>query len=394
MHTIPKSAAELLQAMVRFDTVTRSVSGRAEPERVLGDWLVGLAQRWGLETRDLPVDGNAPNRLIQAEIDPGLPWLMLDSHLDTVGVAGMTIDPFGGEVRDDRIWGRGAADTKGTGAAMLWALHQAHREGSLVWNVGLLFSIGEEHMQPGARSFLEHDLPSLDWAPCGVVVGEPTSMKVVAATNGYVRARLVTHGLAAHSSTPHLGRNAVLAMARVLLSLESELATLPVLAHPLTGPGTASVNLISGGTQINVVPERCEARLDLRITPHQTPEGAIAQLETLLRRLQNTDPTLRVELTAAETAPPLDHTTNQTLATWASGTLQAAGIPAPVVGGPYTTNANRYAQQGLPCVVLGPGEMSQAHTAEESIALEELETGVRGYGALLKSGALTETGAR
>lgn len=386
MLTPPNSAAELLQAMVRFDTVTKSVSGRADPERALGDWLVALAQHWGMPTRDLPVDGNAPNRLILAELDPQRPWLMLDSHLDTVGVAGMTIDPFGGEARNGRIWGRGAADTKGTGAAMLWALHQAHRSGSLACNVGLLFSVGEEHMQPGARSFLEHDLPRLGWAPWGVVVGEPTSMQVVAATNGYVRARVVTHGLAAHSSTPHLGRNAILDMARVLLNLERDLALLPAQPHPLTGPGTASVNLIAGGTQINIVPERCEARLDLRITPHQTPEGTIAQLETLLRRSQDADPTLRVELAAAETAPPLDHASNQPLAKWASETLRAAGMPASVVGGPYTTNANRYAQQGLACVVLGPGEMSQAHTAEESIALEDLEAGVRGYRALLETG--------
>ncbi len=383
--TPPADCVELLRAMVRFDTVTPSASGRPEAEGELGAWLADFARRWGFQTQALPVAGEAPNILITCQCGHDAPWLLLDSHLDTVGVEGMTIDPFGADLRDGRVWGRGAADTKGTGAAMLWALRESAAAGTLAWNVAVLLSVGEEHLQPGAQSFATRDLPNLGWSPWGVVVGEPTGMQVVAAANGYVRARVVTRGVAAHSSTPERGRNAIVDMARVIDRLQTEHIDRRATAHPLTGVGSCSINLITGGAQINVVPEHCELRLDQRITPDQTTDGALAEIAGVLDRMRAEDPALRVSIEGAEIAMPLAHDHNRAVAVWASEALRAAGCHGAIVGAPYTTNANRFARFGLRCVIVGPGDIAQAHTAEESIGLEELHAGVCGYRALIET---------
>src|SRR5690606_31565943 len=145
--------AELLLAMVRFDAVGPRTSGRSESERPLGEYLAQIAATWGFSYRWLPVPGCAPNLLIEHRVNPTGPWLLFDSHLDTVGVEGMTVDPFAATVCGERLYGRGTCDTKGTGAAMLWAMREYELSGRDGANVALLFSVGEEDQQIGARLF-------------------------------------------------------------------------------------------------------------------------------------------------------------------------------------------------------------------------------------------------
>lgn len=380
---LPKNCVELLQAMVRINSVTPRASGIWDAERELGKWVQQFAQASGLETAWLPVEGCAPNLLITLKADAQAPWVLFDSHLDTVGIEGMTIDPFAGEIRAGRIYGRGTCDTKGTGAAMLMAMLAVRDSGELKNNVALLLTVGEEHHQAGAISFAENDLPRLDWRPSGVVIGEPTELNAVAASNGFIRFRLRTRGKAAHSSTPHLGHNAITDMARVLLAVQSEHIDQPRPTHPLTGGGSCSINLITGGTQMNVVPSVCELGVDERVIPGAQPEEVLTAIEALLLRLHETDPKLDVEIFGVETAlgystPECDKW-SKTCAT----TLSSSGFTSTVVGAPYTTNANHYAAAGLPCVVLGPGDIALAHTPAESIGIDELEQGVEAYHQLM-----------
>ena len=118
----PASCAALLQAMVGFDTVNSKISGRPDAELELSCYLDALAQSLDFETRRLPVSGEGFNLLLSHRVDDGAPWLLFESHLDTVSVEGMTLDPFAGRIEGGRLYGRGASDTKGSGAAMLWAL--------------------------------------------------------------------------------------------------------------------------------------------------------------------------------------------------------------------------------------------------------------------------------
>lgn len=381
----PTTCVELLQAMVAFDTVTPQASGRLEAERPLAEWLAEVAGPWGFDATWLPVAGLAPNLLLTHAADPELPWWLFDSHLDTVDIIGMTIDPFGGEVGGARLYGRGACDTKGSGAAMLWAAREAIAAGSIKNNIAILFTVGEEHAQVGARSFVEIDLPKLPWRPAGVVVGEPTLMQVVAASNGFVRFRVTTRGKAVHSSTPHLGRNAITDMARVVLAIQHEHIDRLAAEHPLTGRATCSINGIHGGVQHNIVPDTCEIEIDQRLTPGEEAEEALRSVRGVLDRLTTGDPAFRYELHDVEIAPPFAPESPATFAEQVAQRLSSGGIPSAVIGAPYTTNANHYAPAGLPCVVLGPGDIASAHTVDESISLEQLEAGVRGYRALMEA---------
>lgn len=388
--SIPDSATELLQAMIGFDSVTPAVSGRSLAEQPLAEWLANVAAAWGLKSAWLPVEGFCPNLLVTTPEKPGKPWLLFDSHLDTVGTDGMTVDPFAGELRDSRLYGRGACDTKGTGAAMLWAARQCLLEESLAANVAILFSTGEEHNQTGARAFVERSLDALQWRPAGVIVGEPTQMQVVAASNGFARWQIVTRGRAAHSSSPELGHNAISDMARAIVAIEDKYIAKLDASHPMTGRSTCSLNKIWGGVQHNIVPDACTLQVDHRLTPGQTAVGVMGAVRGVLDELTATRTGLQYGFRVAESAPPfvagIDREgVPKPFACHVEKSLQSADVSSTIIGAPYTTNANHYGPAGLECVVLGPGDIAQAHTADEWISVAELDRGVRGYRALMEA---------
>lgn len=379
----PTSCLELLTAMVGFDTVVPRTSGRAEAERPLAEYLAQLADQWGFELRWLPVPNGAPNLLIEHCADPAAPWLMFDSHLDTVGVTGMTVEPFQLTARAGRLHGRGTCDTKGSGAAMFWALREYARSGDRGPNVALLFSVGEEDQQIGARMFVAEHLPALTWRPAAIIVGEPTLMNVVAGTNGFVRWQIRTTGKAAHSSAPHQGRNAIADMARVIVAIEEDYIARLAAAHPLTGKAACCLTRIHGGVQVNIVPESCVLDIDRRVAPGEDLADVIPAVQRVLQPLLDADCELSIVHEHAESAPPLDPEPNLPLARKSVAALGAAGIDSKIAGAPYTTNANHYGLAGLPTVILGPGDITQAHTADEWIEEKQLELGVRGYRRLM-----------
>lgn len=381
----PATCLELLQAMIGIESVTPRTSGRADAEQELGAYLAGVASGWGLVVTELHVEGGAPNVLITGPKRPGAPWWLFDSHLDTVGIQGMTVDPLAAEVRDGRLYGRGACDTKGTGAAMLWALREVSQAGTAPANIAILLTVGEEARQVGARSFLQHNLDHLGWSPAAMVIGEPTQMNVVRAANGYVRIRLVTLGRAAHSSSPEKGLNAISTMARAVTAIEQHYIAGLDATHPLTGRSTCSINVIRGGSEHNVVPPRCEITIDHRLTPGQDGDAAVAGIRAALDRAAAEDDRLEYVFDDVETAPPHGPELNGPLSEHIASLLGEVGIESSIHGAPYTTNANHYAGAGLKCIVLGPGDIAQAHTKDEWIALDQLEIGVRGYRKLMES---------
>ena len=212
----------LLQSMVRFDTVNSAISGKPDAELELALHMEEQADAMGLETLRLSVTGNGFNLLVSHTVSVDAPWLLFESHLDTVSVEGMTVPPFNGVIRDGRMYGRGTSDTKGTGAAMLWALGKFKEEGLSSNNVAVLFTLDEEVSKTGVRTFVNSQLPDLGWRPSGVIVGEPTRLALVGAHNGVVRWRIVTEGVAAHSSDPSKGRSAISMMTQVIETIERE----------------------------------------------------------------------------------------------------------------------------------------------------------------------------
>ena len=382
---IPESVDELLAAMVQIDSVNSAVIGRPRAESGLGDYLELLAGAWQIPCRRLPVEGGADNLLLEVQAGgggDGRPWLLFDSHMDTVSAEGMTIDPFGAEIREGRLYGRGSCDTKGTGAAMLWALKQYIAVAGPN-HIGLLFSVDEEVTMTGIRSFMKRDLPALDIRPSGMIVGEPTMLRSVTAHNGVVRWRIATVGKAAHSSVPQLGCSAIRMMSRVIETVESNYIAKLTASHPQTGKGVCSITKIHGGSQENIIPERCEITLDRRLVPGEHPEKVLPAVQSLLDELLRDDAQFKCEQIPGYDAPPLDSASNQSLTVAVRNVLEQNGLDPESIGVPFCTHAGIAAQEGLPAVVLGPGDPRPAHTKDEWVDLEQIRKGAEVYQALM-----------
>ncbi len=380
----PQSCQELLTRMVAFDTVVAYHSGRPDPERKLSEYLAACATQWGFAVRELPVDGACPNLLVEHRVSDDLPWMMFDSHLDTVGTEGMVVPPFAAEVRDGRMYGRGTCDTKGTGAAMLWALRQYSAGNHQPNNIAILLSVGEEHVQIGARVFVDEHLALLDWRPDGVVVGEPTQMNVLAATGGFVRWKMSTQGQACHSSRPERGHNAIYDMARVITAIEQEYINHIQGTHPLIGKASAAITVVHGGKQVNVIPDWATITFDRRLVPGENGAAEVNLVRGVVEQLCTQHAKMSIEHHDFEAAPPMASVDGGALAERAIRALRTAGIESRILGELFTTNGNHFAAAGLPTIVVGPGDITQAHLPDEWIALAELDRGVTGYLAMMQ----------
>ena len=378
--TSPTTLEELLAQMVSFDTVNPLVGGPADGEEKLAAHLETLARGWGLATRRAAVPGNtsgARNLIITCEPVPGGEWLMFESHLDTVSVAGMTIAPHGGKIEGGRLYGRGACDTKGSGAAMLWAMREYARDARRPRNAALVFAVDEEVRMTGAIAFAKQELKEFLPKLRGVIVGEPTLLKPIVAHNGVIRWRTITRGRAVHSSIPSKGVSAISAMLKVVETLESKYVPTVTRSHPLTGSAAASVNVIRGGAAVNIIPAYCEIEVDRRTVPGETEEMILRERDAALAGLT-------IEHDSLYVVPAMDDALGREFHKWISPVLTRHGCDATGRGAAYVTDASHYSAAGAPSIVFGPGDLAQAHTKDEWVALDQLNKASAVYLDLLR----------
>lgn len=376
MSALPLTAEELLAALVAVESVNPAHGGPAGGEARLAERIESFASAWGLRTRRCPVSEGRFNLIVSCEVSPQAEWLLFDSHLDTVSTEGMTIPPYELAVRDGRLYGRGACDTKGSGAAMLWALKEYARQPDRPRNAGVVFVVDEEVGMSGAQAFAAtelHQFPRLR----GIVVGEPTGLRPVVAHNGVLRWRSSTRGVAAHSADPMRGRSAIAAMLPVIAALEEKFIPLATASHPLTGRAAASINVIRGGHAVNIIPDHCEILCDRRLVPGEDVAAILAQRDQALAGVA-------VAHDRQFVAPPLPPALSGPLHAWLAPALTAAGVPAEPLGAAYATNASYYAGAGAAVLVLGPGDIAQAHTKDEWLAQDQFHAAVSLYGAMLR----------
>lgn len=302
--------------------------------------------------------------------------LLFDVHQDTVPIDGMTIPPFIPTVENGRLRGRGSCDVKGSMAAMLKAFERLVRErppGSA--SVILACTVDEEYTHLGASRIADTLKPDL------AIVAEPTRLGIVNAHKGVARWIIRARGVACHSSTPQLGDNAIYRMARVVNVLRERaraLETGPI--DPILGTATLSVGVIQGGTSVNVVPDACSIEIDRRMLPGETAESAREEVAEALRAefgdemamIEIGDPWIEM--------PPLSPRLSED---WVGLTrdavAEALGTPPPVFGVPYGTDAGPLSEAGIPCLVIGPGDIAQAHTKDEWIEIDQVRAAVDVY---------------
>lgn len=383
------SCRELLERMIGFDTVNGALSKKPHPERELAIYLEALATGWGLQTRRCPVVGESFNLLITCEGAPGADWLLFDSHLDTVSASEMNIDPLVAKCEDGRFFGLGACDTKGSGAAMLWALRQYSLAPKRQLNIGLLFSIDEESGMTGAKTFTQVELRELaaNARIRGILVGEPTQMRPVVAHGGLVRGTIVTRGCAAHSSDPSKGKSAISLMVKVISALESHYIPSLTAQHPLAGKAAASINVIHGGRQVNIIADSCEIGFDRRLMPGEVVARVLPEIEKVLAPVRALCPGQvpgEITLNAGFSLEPLNPQGRDAFTRFVAAALERRDLDATAIGAPWATNASHYSTQ-IPAIVIGPGDIAQAHIKDEWIALSQLKLAEQVYLELMLS---------
>ena len=311
---------------------------------------------------------------------PRLAW---NGHLDTVpagDVSTWSSDPFGGSVADGRLVGRGACDMKGAIASALGAVAGVRRAALDFAGTLDLHLVADEELAGIHGTRVLRDRGRLDQD--AAVVGEPTGLEIALAERGGAWVTARAHGRAAHGSQPHLGTNAIVSMSRLVLRLPE---VLPDREHPLVGRPTVNVAIVAGGTAPNVVPDRCEADIDRRIVPGEDdPDEVLEPFRRLIDRLQDEHPDLDVEVAIREWTEAAETSGDTAIAALArEAVAEETGATPPFVGFTGITDARFYINDAkMPTVIVGPGSLSLAHTANESVGLDELHVAARVYARL------------
>jgi acetylornithine deacetylase/succinyl-diaminopimelate desuccinylase-like protein len=358
---------KLLRELIALPSVNPAFLPENDPragEQRMVDFLAATAAQAGLDIELQPVLPGRPNFL--ARLSPREKTrsrIVLAPHLDTVNAPDSLFTP---RKKDGRIIGRGASDTKGSVAAMVTALCELARQPGRPTQTEILFVglVDEENAQAGSRALAGSRLKA-DLA----IVGEPTRLQVVTAHKGDLWMVMRTRGLSAHGAQPHLGRNAVHEMARVVDLLETEYARqLRRRHHPLLGCPTINVGSIRGGTQANIVPDSCEILVDRRTLPGETEARVEREIHSFLRKHA-----LDVTFDRGRLAPCEPMETNPKLPL-VHQFLSSIGQRKPA-GVNYFCDASVLSRGGIPSIVFGPGDIAQGHTVDEWIELDSLERG-------------------
>lgn len=382
------SAAELLSRLVHFDTTSH------KSNLALIAFVEDYLAQHGVESHLVP-SADAAKASLYASIGPtGVPGVALSGHTDVVPVEGQTwsSDPFVLTERDHRFYGRGAADMKGFLACVLAAVPDFLKR-KLAVPISIVFSYDEEVGCIGVRPLIA-EIGRRFVTPRMVIVGEPTSMSVVDAHKGPVRWHVEIKGRAAHSSMAPLGVNAISIAGRLLQELariERELKTSPRAERFDPPYATLQVTRIDGGTATNIVPVYCRFDFDVRALPGIDVDAIDRRIRAYADRecvpeMRRVAPELGIDISVANQVPPFAAGTNSeavALALRLAGHNETHAVS-------YATEAGLFQEAGSPSVVIGPGDIAQAHAADEFIAKDQLD---KCMAFLDRLGAWAERGA-
>lgn len=362
-------AVGLARLLVATPSVNPRLESSGSGEAAIAARCAELLTGWGFGVSLSEPEPGRPNVLARAGQGP--PCLMLNGHLDTVGVEGMTIDPFGAEVRDGRLWGRGSCDMKGGVAALLSAAGGLARSG-LPGELIVALTSDEEHASTGMAA-----LAGAGVRADAAVVCEPTGLAVMPAHKGFVWVEAGFRGRAAHGSRPEEGVDAILHAAEFLVAVERYDEKLGERApHPLLGWGSIHAGTISGGSAPSVYPDRCDVVVERRTLPQESPDAVMRELGAVVAGLSveaRSGAALRMGLARPGTevleASPLVQGLLEAIA--------ASGREAVIEGMTAWVDAAFLNESGTPAVCFGPGSIAQAHSADEWIVVEEIEACAR-----------------
>jgi acetylornithine deacetylase len=358
--------SRVLTELVKIESINPELVPGGKGEGAIARYVADFLKSAGLEVQLQEVRPGRFNAVGVLRGRSGGKSLMLNGHLDTVGVAGME-DPFSARIEGGQLHGRGAQDMKGGLAAGLAAVAQLATEPRLDGDVVLAAVADEEYQSAGTRELLRRVRTD------AAIVMEPTGLEVVTAHKGFVWAEAETEGRAAHGSRPEEGRDAIAFMGRVLREIEllqGKLDAGP--RHPLLGCGSVHASLISGGQELSSYPAQCRLSLERRLIPGEDSGILERELHELIARLSAEDPRFRARFALGYSALPLETPREAPVArTLAQCASKVIGREAGFGTQGFWSDAALLSGAGIPSVLFGPGGAG-LHSAEEYVRIEDV----------------------
>lgn len=309
------------------------------------------------------------------------PRLAFNAHVDVVPVGdetAWTYPPFGGEIADGRIYGRGAGDDKASVTAQVMAGVALARSDVPFQGTLIVTEVADEETsgELGSGYIVREGHVEADF----VIVGEQTMNQICVAERGAVGIQVVVQGVAGHAAAPWEGTNAIEGMGQVLTALGKELwPALEQRTHHYLPCSTATISMINGGVKTNVIPDRCEIYIDRRILPGETPESVTAEIQSVAERAIASVAKLRVKVTVKASRPARESDPDSLIGRALQEATRFLGNEPVITGFFGGTDARHFASRDRPIMVVGPGQPTTAHTPDEWVGIDEVMEATRLY---------------
>ncbi|PPA70337.1 M20 family metallopeptidase [Jeotgalibacillus proteolyticus] len=375
-----EAVIKLTQALVRIPSVYRGEGVNGGNEEAAANYAARHLREIGIETHIEEVVPGRPN--VIGIIDSGTPGktLLFEGHTDVVTEGDRSAwkyDPFGAEIVEGRMYGRGTNDTKGNLACMITAVHSILQDKEeFSGKIILCIPCDEEGLMIGIKHFIKQG-----WAEGvdGAIICEPEENNVCIAQRGAIRLQVDFYGKMAHGAISWSGINPNWRLARFITEIEKlekaetkRLGEDPYLKWPSITP-TIIQSPVKGDAQINVIPEHCLLTLDIRTVPEQNHDDILQAIENIVTGMKAEDPDCRIELTVLDNRPPTATSKEDPVVKAIYGAVEEITGKEPVYNGvPGATDGTFLHMEGIPIVTIGAGDREIPHQLNEYVDIEEL----------------------
>lgn len=363
-------AVALTRALTKIDSRNPTLVPGAPGERGVALFLAQVLTEWGFSVELSNADADRPN--VIARVGPSnSPALMFAGHLDIVGIDGMIHSPFDAEVRNGRIYGRGATDMKSGIAAMCAASAIASDRLTSAPSRQIIIAAvtDEEYASMGMRALVASGITAE-----AAIITEPTRLAINPAHRGFIWIEITFTGRAAHGSRYDIGIDAIRHAGLVLAELDKlDAEVFPLKKHPLLGRGSLHASAIEGGSGLSTYPDRCVLTVERRTLPGDSAETSLKEIRDACDRVRATHPALSAEIRLIESQLPSDVSVDAPVVSMLREAMQAEGCKVVVEGMSAWTDAAILNEAGIPAICFGPGDISLAHAAEEFVSIDEIE---------------------
>jgi acetylornithine deacetylase len=369
---IPRGdAVALARALIQIDSRNPTLAPGSPGEGDCALALASVLDDWGFAVEMTEI---APGRLnVLGRLGPSdAPALMLNGHLDVVGVDGMIHEPFAAELRDGRIYGRGSADMKGGLAAMCSAAVSGVGP-SAKRQILVAAVVDEEYESLGLRALLDSGVRA-----DAAIITEPTRLAICTAHRGFAWFDVFLRGRAAHGSRYDIGVDAITHAGLLLTELEKlERSRESGPRHQLLGRGSLHASKIRGGVGMSTYPEECVLAIERRTLPGESAEKAMKEITDACSRVKAKHPDFDARVTLSTAQLPSDVPTDAPIVKRLRGALEREKMPVRIEGLSAWTDAALLNEAGIPAICFGPGDIALAHAAEEFVPVEDIGVATR-----------------